>query len=142
MGWLTRRRQAASAEGAWEHEPESYAEIYADDADMDDQGQVSQVVYRSSFVREGAPGRITVAAYVVYAKNDSYEIGFRYDYTDRNHPEWSYTGWTEDHDNGEVFHTLGNANRHAAQTASRLAECDPGLVAALNEIFEWDGFPW
>jgi hypothetical protein len=145
FGLLGKRRPAAAEIDNWEP-VSSPAELEGDPADMEDDGQVSDVAYfayRVDHELASVPGaHVAVWTYVAYGEGDSFVLGLRYQFTTGEDPAWSYTGYAEDLER-EEFATLDLADAGAQEWADAIARPGGKWQKLLDdEVFDWDGHPF
>lgn len=145
MGLFSRRKAAVAEVSTWETVWDKPGDAAGDDADMDDDGQATDLGYRAymvAFRNEAAPDAlITVWTYAVFAGEEQYAIGLRYQYTAGDQENWEYTGYHDDPER-EVFDDIVTADADAREWAVSLADGSTESVANLPDVFEWDGEPF
>lgn len=141
---LFSRRKAAVVDDSWQPLTSEIDELAGDRADMDDDGQATDLGYRAyeaAFASDAAPySMITVWTYAVFAGDEEYGVSLRYQYI-ASETGWSYVGYHDD-PLEEVFGTAERADAEAHAWAAVLAAGNPDSMGNLPDVFEWDGEPF
>lgn len=149
MGLRSRRRASAPARPTWDPLDGEVTAVPVHE--LNDDGCAGDWGYEAWFF--GPHGAcIAVTFYAAYgATEGTYALGYRYQYWPgqecRQHVTtgWSYAGYGCADENFTGCESLTEAGKYAlgaAQTVVRKDGSEGQLMAALAEVFQWDGVPW